>query len=166
VLGRLFPGAADLQNPHPLLVHFPIAFLYGAAFFYFIAWIARRDALAWPAMWMLVLGLVSALAAVATGLWGAEGVMLAPSVKEHLLAPHKWLMIASSALAAMLTLWAVLKRPMPSAGRPLFLAGLVVMVALIAKGADYGGRMVYDYNAGGGACSQPIQFNPKGSPAM
>jgi len=26
------------------------------------------------------------------------------------------------------------------------------------KGADDGGRMVYDYNAGGQACGQPIEF--------
>jgi hypothetical protein len=36
---------------------------------------------------------------------------------------------------------------------------LLVMVALIVKGADYGGRMVYDYNAGGNACGQPIDFS-------
>jgi hypothetical protein len=48
---------------------------------------------------------------------------------------------------------------MPARGRGVFLATLVVVVALIAKGADYGGRMVYDYNAGGNACSQPIEFS-------
>jgi len=28
----------------------------------------------------------------------------------------------------------------------------------VLLGADYGARMVYDYNAGGNACSQPIEF--------
>jgi hypothetical protein len=32
------------------------------------------------------------------------------------------------------------------------------MIALMTKGADYGGIMVYDYNGGGGACSQPIPY--------
>jgi hypothetical protein len=36
----------------------------------------------------------------------------------------------------------------------IFLGLLVVM----SFGADYGARMVYDYNAGGDACSQPIEF--------
>jgi hypothetical protein len=34
-------------------------------------------------------------------------------------------------------------------------AGLVGLT----KGADYGGRMVYDYNAGENACGQPIDFS-------
>jgi hypothetical protein len=48
---------------------------------------------------------------------------------------------------------------MPVRGRGAFLAMLVLVAALIAKGADYGGRMVYDYNAGGYACGQPIEFS-------
>ncbi len=165
MLERLFPGAQHLQNPHPLVVHFPIAFLYGAALFYFIAWVTRRDSLAWTAMWLLVLGLVSAAAAVGTGLWSAGGVMLAPSVKEHVMLPHKRFMIAAAAVAGLLTAWALLRRPMPRNGRYLFLLGLGVMLGLLAKGADYGGMMVYDYNGGGNACSQPIEFNPNGPPA-
>lgn len=34
----------------------------------------------------------------------------------------------------------------------------LIVVALMAVGADYGARMVYDYNAGGSACPQPIEF--------
>ena len=42
---------------------------------------------------------------------------------------------------------------------PLFFAlGLLVLLAVMTKGADYGGRLVYDYNAGGSACGQPIEF--------
>jgi hypothetical protein len=52
-----------------------------------------------------------------------------------------------------------------SAARYLFLFGLLVMIALMTKGADYGGIMVYDYNGGGGACPQPIQYVPNGAPA-
>lgn len=165
MLAELLPGAQHLQNPHPLVVHFPIAFLYGAALLYFAAAIGRRETLAWSAFWLLVLGLISGAAAIASGLWAKDGVMVAPAVRQHVLEPHMRLMIASGALAAVLTLWALLERPMPSAGKYLFLIGLLVMVVLIAKGADYGGMMVYDYNAGGGACPQPIDYNPNGSPA-
>jgi hypothetical protein len=37
----------------------------------------------------------------------------------------------------------------------LALLGILVVLSF---GADYGARMVYDYNAGGNACSQPIEF--------
>ena len=165
MLARILPGAHHLQNPHPLVVHFPLAFLYGAALLYFIAWLTRRDAIAWTALWFLVLGLISGAIAVATGWWSAGGVMLDPSVKENVLEPHMRLMFATSGLAALLTLCAIIKRPMPaSALRYVFLFGLLVMIALMTKGADYGGIMVYDYNGGSGACSQPIQYVPNGAP--
>ena len=167
MLERFFPGASQLQNPHPLVVHFPIAFLYGAALLYFIAWLTRRDTIAWTALWFLVLGLLAAAIAAGTGYWSAGGVMLDPSVKQNVLEPHLRLMFATSALAALLTLWAILQRPMPSApARYFFLLGLLAMIALMTKGADYGGIMVYDYNGGGAACPQPIQYVPGGAPVQ
>ena len=120
MLAGFLPGADHLQNPHPLVVHFPIAFLYGAALLYFLAWLTRRDSIAWAALWFLVLGLIAAAIAVGTGWWAAPGVMLDPSVKENVLEPHKRLMLATSAIAAVLTLWAIIRRPMPvSAARYL-----------------------------------------------
>jgi uncharacterized membrane protein len=159
VVERLLPGAANLQNLHPLVVHFPIALLFAAAFLYFLAAARGSGSLEWTALWVMVLGVLGAAVSVATGLYAEDGVMIAPSVRAALLENHERLMIASSILAGVLALWALIKRPMPARGRWVFLAGLVVMCALIAKGADYGGRMVYDYNAGGNACGQPIEFS-------
>lgn len=165
MLARFLPGLEHLQNPHPLVVHFPIAFLYGATLLYFVAWLTRRESLQWTALWFLVLGLLGAAVALGTGWWSAPGVMLDPSVKANVLVPHMRLMFATSALAAILTLWAIIKRPMPaSTSRYIFLAGLIIMIVLMTKGADYGGIMVYDYNGGGGACSQPIPYVPTGAP--
>ncbi len=42
--------------------------------------------------------------------------------------------------------------------RIVFVLALLAMVGVMTKGADDGGRMVYDYNAGGSACGQPIEF--------
>jgi len=159
VLGRLLPGAQHLQNIHPLVVHFPIAFLYGAALLYFLAWAAGRESWAWTGFWMLALGALSAAAAVGTGLYGAEGVMVARSVKAHLLVNHKQTMLVVMALSVALCAWAAAARPMPSRGRFFFLALLAVLIGGLTIGADFGGRMVYDYNAGGNACGQPIEFS-------
>jgi uncharacterized membrane protein len=155
----VFPGVQHLQNIHPLLVHFPIALLSAATLMYWLGFLARRESWLWTGLWTLVLGALGAAAAVGSGLYAEPGVMLAPSVKTALLANHKRIMIAVLILSALLALWAMAARPMPARGRGVFLATLVVVVALIAKGADYGGRMVYDYNAGGNACSQPIEFS-------
>jgi uncharacterized membrane protein len=154
-----FPGAQHLQNIHPLVVHFPIALLFAAALIYWLGFLARRESWQWSGLWTLALGALGAAAAAATELYAAPGVMLAPSVKAALLAYHKRMMIGVAILSAALALWAIAARPMPVRGRGVFLAMLVLVAALIAKGADYGGRMVYDYNAGGYACGQPIEFS-------
>jgi uncharacterized membrane protein len=159
VLERLFPGAAHLQNIHPLVVHFPIAFLFGATLLYFLGAFLRNESITGAALWVLVLGAIGAVLSAGTGLYASEGVMIAPSVRGALLLHHRNLMVAVTALTAALTVWAVVARPLPRRGRWAFLIGLVAMCVLIARGADYGGRLVYDYNAGGNACGQPIDFS-------
>jgi uncharacterized membrane protein len=153
------PGLQHIQNIHPLVVHFPIALLLTAAMVYWFAFLARREPWQWAAMWLLILGVIGAGAAVATGLYAAPGVMLAPSVKSALLVYHKWLMVSVLILSALLALWVMAARPMPARGRGLFLVLLLVLCGLMIKGADFGGRMVFDYNAGGYACGQPIEFS-------
>jgi uncharacterized membrane protein len=157
-MASLLPGAQHLQNPHPLVVHFPIAFLMGAVFVYFLAWATGRESLAWTALWLLLLGALSAAIAVATGLYAESGVMVAPLVRAALLVPHKRFMLGNVGLGSVIAVWAIVARPFPTKGRLLFLFMLLVLLAGLTKGADYGGRMVYDYNAGGNACGQPIDF--------
>lgn len=147
-----------LQNIHPLVIHFPIAFLIGAAFFYFGAWIFKKEDFAGTAFLLLIVGALSLVASVATGLYAEQGVMVALSVRENLLKPHKNYMLGTLGICLILTFWALIARPFPKKGRILFLLLFLTMVGLMAIGADFGGRLVYDYNAGGNACRQPIQF--------
>jgi uncharacterized membrane protein len=158
VLERILPGASQLQNYHPLLVHFPIAFIYGASLLYFLAWISASERLQWAALWMLLLGALSATVALASGFYAAPGLMVSDSVRNELLSHHKHLMVAASILTGLLTIWALASRPMPTRFRYVFLIGLLAVMGLIASGADLGGEMVYSYNAGGSACPQPIDF--------
>jgi len=158
MLETLFPGVQHLQNIHPMVVHFPIAFLVGAALFYFLAWIFPRPSLATTALSLLILGAISAAAAVGTGLYAEEGVMVSRSVRAHLLETHEALMITTLSLGVALTIWAVAARPFPAKGRLIFALAFLGLLIVMALGADYGARMVYDYNAGGNACSQPIEF--------
>ena len=159
MLERLFPGAAHLQNIHPMVVHFPIAFLFGATLLYFVGASSRNESITRAALWVLVLGATGVVLSAGTGLYASEGVMIAPSVRDALLIRHRNLMVAVTALTGVLTVWAVVARPLPRRGRWAFLIGLIAMCVLIARGADYGGRLVYDYNAGGNACGQPIDFS-------
>jgi uncharacterized membrane protein len=153
-----FRGAQGLQNLHPLVVHYPIAFLTASVPIYFLAWILHSESLELIGLWLLGLGTLGAVAAVSTGLLGSEGVMVAPSVREHILVYHEWSMLAVLALSIVLAGWALFARPMPRKGRTCFMIGLVLMTAVLAKGADYGGWMVFGYNAGG-SLPQPIEFS-------
>ncbi len=154
----LLPGVGHLQNIHPLTVHFPIAFIAGAAFFYILAWLTGRDHLAMTAFSCLLVGALTALAAAGTGLYAEPGVMISRSVRLQLLHEHKELMLWTAGLTTALTVWATLDRPFPVKGRLLFCLLLLTVVVIMALGGDYGARMVYDYNAGGDACPQPIDF--------
>jgi uncharacterized membrane protein len=159
VLERFLPGAQHLQNIHPLVVHFPLAFLPGAALIYVLAWLTARESLAWTGLWLLVLGTVAAAVAAGTGLYAEDGVMVDPSVRRALLDVHEWWMLRVVGASVVALGWALLGRPLPRRGRAAFLLLLLVLVAAMVRGADFGGRLVYDYNAGGSACGQPIEFS-------
>ena len=154
----MLPGAQHLQNIHPLVIHFPIGFLMGAALFYFAAWVSKKEDWAKTGFWVLLLGALSLAVAVGTGLYAEQGVMVALDVRQNILLPHKQFMIAAAVNCFVATVWAIVARPFPKKGRIIFLILLLVMIGVMTVGADFGGRLVYDYNAGGNACHQPIQF--------
>jgi uncharacterized membrane protein len=158
MLETLLPGVQHLQNVHPLVVHFPIAFLPGAALLYVLAWIFRSERLAFTAFVLLILGTLSAAVAVGTGLYAEDGVMVSFSVRERLLERHEQFMLATLSVSIVLTLWAGFGKLFPKRGRLFFILLFLVLFGIMTAGADYGARMVYDYNAGGNACSQPIEF--------
>ncbi|HXR24378.1 MAG TPA: DUF2231 domain-containing protein [Candidatus Binataceae bacterium] len=153
-----WPGAAVLQNLHPLIVHYPIAMLTSSTVVYLAAAIARRDRWAWLALWLLAFGVLGATAAVWSGLRAGGAVMVAPAVRENILEYHERLMIMAWALSLLSLVWGVAGRPLPRRGGIGFLALLLMMSAVLARGADYGGWMVYGYNAGG-SLPQPIEFS-------
>lgn len=159
MLENLLPGVQHLQNIHPIVVHFPIAFLVGAALFYFLGWIFQNQTLSTTGLLLLILGTISAAAAVGTGLYAEDGVMVSRSVREHLLETHEKFMLVTLGLSIVLAIWASIARPFPKKSRLLFLLIFLVLLGIMSVGADYGARMVYDYNAGGKACSQPIEFS-------
>jgi len=159
MLETILSGVQHLQNIHPLVVHFPIALFAGAALFYFLSWIFRNQTFATTAFLLLILGTLAAGAAVGSILYGEEGVTVSRSVRANLLESHEKLMLTTLGVSIGLAIWAVMARPFPKKKRVLFLFLLLVLLGIMTIGADYGARMVYDYNAGGDACSQPIEFS-------
>jgi len=79
-------------------------------------------------------------------------------VRARVLLQHEQLMLPAWGLSLGLLAWAILAPPMPRRGGFVFLALLLVMAGVLIKGADYGGWMVFGYNAGG-SLPQPIEFS-------
>jgi uncharacterized membrane protein len=140
------------------VIHFPIAFVSGSALFYVLALLTKRETMATTAFSLLIVGALGAAVAVGTGIYAEPSVLLAPSVRGHLLEKHQDSMILTLCVSAGLALWAIIARPFPQKGRALFVFMLFALLGVMSVGADYGARMVYDYNAGGSACPQPIEF--------
>jgi uncharacterized membrane protein len=157
-LGKFLPGVAHIHNLHPLFIHFPIAFSFGAALLYGLCWIWPNDARAWAAYWVMLLGFWSYYLTVLTGIAALVGVSLSSSVKQHLLYPHLMWMMVACLLVTCLTAWAITDKPFPRAGRSAFLLLQLILLLVMARGADYGSRLVYDYNAAGNAVRAPLHF--------
>lgn len=137
-----------MLNVHPLFVHFPIALLMVAVGLGALGFILNNDRIRYAAAWNLVLGALGAAAAVATGLM-AEGTISAGGAVADLMHIHKTLGLAALGMAVPLAAWRLWSRGRMS--RPIhaaFLALMLAMVIVLAVGAHYGGRMVYEFGAG------------------
>lgn len=80
-----FPMAR--RHPHPMLVHFPIAFLMASSLFYLLYFILLFPSLKITSIHLLVLGTISTPFAIATGLltwWVNYRLKLTPFIKRKI----------------------------------------------------------------------------------
>src|SRR3989338_3837349 len=83
-------GAGEAINVHPLFVHFPIALLLAALALYLFGSILKKEALLAAGKWNLLLGSLSAIATVWTGLKAAETVSHGGGTHQIMMA-HQYL---------------------------------------------------------------------------
>jgi len=146
---ELFPGIKALAtNVHPLIVHFPIAFL-PAFFLLELAGVTlRKESLRQTASWMLYFGAAGALGAVAAGLLAEDTVPHGEAVHE-IMEWHGRLGIIVAVLSLTLAAWRFASKalfsPMAQALH-LYLSAIVLICLLF--GADLGGLMVYQHGVG------------------
>ncbi len=140
-----FPGLKGMLNYHPLFVHFPIAFWLAALLFEVIAVWRASEEMHRTATRLLYLGTFCALFAVYTGLMAQVAVMeVGPA--HDVMEIHEKIMLITTSFAVGLCMLAFFPRKNFTAGlRKLFLAGLLVLAALLAVGADRGAQLVYQY---------------------
>lgn len=128
---------------HGAATHFPIAFLFGAAFFdaigFFLPDSSKRRRFQFTGYWLLILGGLSSFGAVFSGLavsrWSVSGT--GPLLQHHLFA---W---PAFACLVGLTSWRVVVVSVPSRRAfAVYLWVLVVTCALVGAAGWSGGELL------------------------
>jgi uncharacterized membrane protein len=145
IFSSIMPGIAGMDNIHPLLVHFPIAFL--SAFFALdlVGTLAKKPQWRSVASWFLYLGTIAAIFTVIAGLMAASSVAHGENVHD-IMERHEHFGISVLSLATLLSIWRMKSGSLIRGGTNVFFLTLsAVLCVLMMLGADLGGLMVYKY---------------------
>jgi len=145
IFALIMPGITEMTNVHPLLVHFPIAFLSSFFIIDFMGSVLKKTNWRTVASGLLYLGTVSVLFAVIAGFIAADSVSHAKNV-HVIMERHKILGLSVLSLAFILSGWRLLTREQIKGVANIFHLILSALLSiLITLGADLGGLMVYKY---------------------
>jgi uncharacterized membrane protein len=145
IFSSLMPGIAGMDNIHPLLVHYPIAFLSVFFILDLVATLAKKSQWRSVASWFLYIGTVAAALTVITGLIAANSVAHGEDV-HGIMEHHESIGISVLSLAAVLSIWRIKSGSLIRGGaNSFFLILSALLFVLIMLGADLGGLMVYKY---------------------
>ncbi|WP_168175380.1 DUF2231 domain-containing protein [Methylocaldum sp. 14B] len=162
-ISQVLPGVGEMANIHPLLVHFPIALLNAFVAMELLGLLLAKKELRTAASWMLYLGTLGALAAVAAGLWAASTLPHNEEVHE-IMARHRTYGLTVLSFAIILSLWRMIAgSAISKIGQFFQLLFGVIMVGTMTFGADLGGLMVYKYGVGTKAACPPQEPHPSGT---
>jgi uncharacterized membrane protein len=135
-------------NPHPLVVHFPIALLMASVLFDMAAYWGRQEIFEKVAKWNLALGVLAGIAAVVSGLLAEESVPQFPVLQETV-ERHETLAFVTLGVFAILFLWRFLKSGKFFAQwRVFYLTLAVIGIWVLGATAYYGGELVYKFGVG------------------
>ena len=144
------PGLAAMPNIHPLIVHFPIAFLTGFFFLDVAGTLTRHENWRKVASVLLYFGVVAILCAVAAGFQAAETISHGEAVHK-IMEKHEYLGLSVAFLTAILAIWRIIAgEKIKHFANFLHLTIAALILCVMAIGVDLGGLMVYKYGVGVG----------------
>lgn len=145
IFSSLIPGMAILDNIHPMLVHFPIAFLTSFVVLDFLASCLKKPHWRDFAGGLLYLGTVSAGFTVIAGFVAANSVVHGENV-HAIMEKHEGFGIAVLSLAIILSGWRwKFGNQLRGEINILYLILSALLGLSLFFGADFGGLMVYKY---------------------
>jgi uncharacterized membrane protein len=145
MFSAIFPGIASMDNIHPLLVHFPIAFFFGFFALECLGLWKNKDQWRYVASCLLYLGTLAAIFAVAAGFIAADSVEH-DDVVHGIMERHEHIGVYVLTLSMFLVMWRRWRWGQFSKAANSFFIGLsALLCVLVAFGADLGGLMVYGH---------------------
>ncbi len=145
IFTSIMPGIASMDNIHPLLVHFPIAFLSTFFALDLVGTLSKNSECRNVATWLLYFGTVAALFTVIAGFIAAESVAHGQNVHD-IMERHEQIGISILSTAILLSIWRIKSGILPRGGaNNFFLLLSALLCMLMMLGADLGGLMVYKY---------------------
>lgn len=141
----MLPGLKSMLNVHPLFVHFPIAFWFGALLFEVLAIWRSHDEWHRTAIRLLYLGTLAAFVTAFTG-WLAQSSVEPSLTIQRVFEIHETLMLIATSFATALSIYCFAKRGNFAANsRRILLIGLIALAILTVVGTDRGAQLVYQY---------------------
>ncbi len=159
IFSSLLPGIASLENIHPLLVHFPIAFLTSFFILDLIATVIKKTLWRKAFSWLLYLGALSAIFTVIAGFIAADTVPHGENVHD-IMEHHEDIGISILSLSLGLAAWRLKNGGIIYGwSNAFFLSLSALLFGLIVQGADLGGLMVYQYGVAVKSTQSPDAAN-------
>lgn len=137
-----FSAVTELFNIHPMLVHFPVAFLPGAFLLFGLGIAFKNRELNAAGRACLYLAAAGALAALITGLFAKESFPHNDTI-HRMMQTHEILAWLALALSWVLSGWSFFQSEYRPKAAWAFLALLGLANLAVMQGADIGARMVY-----------------------
>ncbi|CAA9892765.1 putative membrane protein [Candidatus Methylobacter favarea] len=148
IFALILPGMAGMDNLHPLLVHFTIAFIWAFFVLDLIATLAKKPQWRSVASWFLYMGTVATVFTVISGFMAADSVAHGQNVHD-LMERLEQLGIVVLALAIVLSIWRMKSGSLIRGGaNGFFLVLSALLCLLIMVSSDLGGTLVYKYGIG------------------
>lgn len=156
MFSAIMPGLVGLTNIHPLIVHFPIAFLIAFFIVDLIGSVFYNDNSRKLASGLLYLGTVSAAGAVAAGLIAEASIEHGDNV-HLIMSQHEFFGISILCLSGFLSLWRLMSGGIVRGVANLFFIMFsILLTILVILGADLGGLMVYKHGVAVEAVEQTM----------
>jgi len=131
------------RHPHPMVVHFPIAFLMASSLFIILYLLFKNSSFEVTSFYLLILGGISSPFAMATGVmtwWINDRLKLTHFVRRKI-----QLSILLLVLEIILILW---RSSNPKISSPIYLIMMLILTPVVALLGYYGGQMTFPSPSG------------------